>query len=154
MLRGGDAACSVLLEVVEETAHEHRVEIREVHLGGPLSGLRRGVGEEQPEGMAVGVDGVRAGVSLAAEPVDEERLQRGGEGGHRRLSLLLRGPLARERQQLRDGRQVPVRGRRHQRIAKLFLTAVLGPFERVEDLYIHPELYKRPRRPSRGSENV
>ena len=50
--------------------------------------------------------------------------------------------------------KVPVRVVGHQRIAKLFLTAVLGPFERVEDLYIHPELYKRPRRPSRGSENV
>ncbi len=34
----------------------------------------------------------------------------------------------------------------HQRNAKLFLTSVLGPFERVEGLYIHPELYRRPRR--------
>jgi len=35
---------------------------------------------------------------------------------------------------------------RHQRNAKLFLTAVLGPFERVEGLYIHRDLYRRPRR--------
>jgi len=61
-----------------------------VHLGGPLPGLGLGVGEEQPEGVTVGVDGVRACVPLAAEPADEERLQRGGEGGHRAPSLAAR----------------------------------------------------------------
>src|SRR6266851_2941055 len=87
---GGDAASSIVLEVIGETADEHRVEIREVHLGGPLAGLGLGVGQKQPEGVTVGVDGVRARIALAAEPADEERLQRGGEGGHRAPSLAAR----------------------------------------------------------------
>ncbi len=47
-----------------------------------------------------------------------------------------------------DTEGVPVGVGRHQRNAKLFLTSVLGPFERVDGLYIHPELYRRPRRPA------
>jgi hypothetical protein len=85
---GSDAASSFLLEMIEETAHEHRVEIREVHLGGSLAGLCLGVGEEHAEGMAIRVDGVRARIALAAEPADEERLQRGSEAGHRAPSLV------------------------------------------------------------------
>ena len=84
---GGDGASSILLEVVEKTADEHRVEIREVELGGLLAGLRLDVGKEQLEGVTVGVDGVRAGVALSAELADEERLQRRGERDHRAASL-------------------------------------------------------------------
>ena len=39
--------------------------------------------EQQPEGVAVGGDGVRAGLPLADQPVGEEGLQGGGEGAHR-----------------------------------------------------------------------
>jgi site-specific DNA recombinase len=42
----------------------------------------------------------------------------------------------------------------HQRNAKLFLTVVLGPFERVEGLYIHRDLFPRPSRAGRRALNV
>ena len=45
-----------------------------------------------------------------------------------------------------DGGQVPLVLRRHQRNAKLFLTAQLGPFEHVDGLYSIRDLFPRPRR--------
>ena len=39
--------------------------------------------QQQPDGVAVGGDGVRAGLALLEQPVGEERLQGGGERGHR-----------------------------------------------------------------------
>ncbi len=85
---GGNAASPVVLEVIEETAHQRGVEVPQVKLGRLLADVHLGVGEEQPEGVAVGVDGVGARIALAAEPADEERLQCGGEGGHRGISLV------------------------------------------------------------------
>ena len=42
--------------------------------------------QEQPPGVAVGGDGLRAGMPLPGQPVGEERLQVGGERGHGRSS--------------------------------------------------------------------
>ncbi len=41
-----------------------------------------GVGDEEPEGVAVGGDGVRAGASLFDEPVREERFEGRSQSGH------------------------------------------------------------------------
>ncbi len=84
---GGDAVGSIVFEVIEEAAHQRSVEVRQVQLGGPVAGLRLGVAQQQPEGVAVGVDGVRAGISLAAEPTDEEACSAGGDGGHSDTAL-------------------------------------------------------------------
>jgi len=63
-IAGGDAASSIVLEVIKEAAHQHSIQVRQVHPGRSLAGLRLGVGQEQPERVAVGVDGV--GWRLAA----------------------------------------------------------------------------------------
>ena len=51
-----------------------------------------------------------------------------------------------QREQFRVSGQIPVGRGWDQRIAKLFLTAVLGPFEPVEGLYYFREPYQRRRR--------
>ena len=53
---------------------------------GLLAGAAGGEGEQQPPGVAVGGDGLAAGVPLAGQPVGEERLQGRGERGHGRSS--------------------------------------------------------------------
>ena len=47
-----------------------------------------GEAQQQPERVAVGGDGVRAGLALADQPVGEERLQGRGERGHRPTLLV------------------------------------------------------------------
>ena len=56
-----------------------------VQAGRPFPGARCGEGEQQPVGVAVASDRVRAGVALSHEPVGEERLQHRRERGHDRL---------------------------------------------------------------------
>ncbi len=80
---GGDAVASLVFEVIEEAAHQHGVQIGKIELGGFLSGPRFGEGQQQPERVTVGVDGVRAGISLTTEPADEEGLHGGSDGAHR-----------------------------------------------------------------------
>ena len=53
---------------------------------GLFPGAGGGERQEQPPGVAVGGDRLRAGVPLPGEPVGEERLQDGGERGHGRSS--------------------------------------------------------------------
>ena len=55
-------------------------------------------------------------------------------------------PAGGQGEQFGGGLQVPVGRDGNQRIAKLFLTAVLGPFEPVEGLYYFREPYRRRRR--------
>ena len=49
-----------------------------------------GEDQQQPERVAVGGDGVRAGLALADQPVGEERLQGRRERGHRQRLLAMR----------------------------------------------------------------
>ena len=75
---------------------------------GRLAGAVGGEGQQQPEGVAVGGDGVRAGGALADQPVGEEGLQRRGQRAHRRPPDRASQPVGGQRHQLRDGGQVPV----------------------------------------------
>jgi hypothetical protein len=73
---GAHAVAALVLEVVEEPGDETGVEVADVESAGRLAELALGVGEQQPEGVAVGGDRVWASVTSADEPVAEERLQR------------------------------------------------------------------------------
>lgn len=66
----------------QERPDQRCVEVVEVQQAGLGAGLVGRVLEQQPEGVAVGGDRVRAGVALAHQPVGEERLQARGESGH------------------------------------------------------------------------
>src|SRR5450759_2480360 len=84
VVAGADAVVPVRFEVLQERAHERGVEIADVEGDGLLAGPRDGEAEEEPEGVAIGGDGVRAGSTLAHQPLGEERLQGGREGAHGR----------------------------------------------------------------------
>ena len=79
---GGAAVAPLLFKVMQELADERGVQVGEAELAGRLAGLGLGEGEQEPAGVAVGGDGVRAGLLLPGEPVGEEPLQDGGEVGH------------------------------------------------------------------------
>lgn len=79
--RAGSIA-SLILEVVEESADQRRVQVAEVKLAGLLAGLALREAQQQPQRVAVGGHGARAGVSLGDEPVYEKRLERRGERAH------------------------------------------------------------------------
>ena len=76
-LRVRDAVAALAFEVVQEGGDQRRVEMGDVELAGRLGGALGGEGEQQPEGVAVGGDGVRAGCALTDQPVGEEGLQAG-----------------------------------------------------------------------------
>ena len=83
---GPGAVAPVLFEMGEERADQRRVEIVDVQLEWLLAGLLVREGQQQPERVAVGGDGLRAGVALGDQPLGEERLQRGRERGHESTS--------------------------------------------------------------------
>ena len=60
---GLDAAAAVVLQVLEERADQRGVEVLEVELRRRLAGPLLRKAEQQPEGVAVCGDGVRAGVA-------------------------------------------------------------------------------------------
>jgi hypothetical protein len=60
VVAGAGAVAPFCFEVVEERADQRRVEIVEVQLARLLAGPLGGEREQQPEGVAVGGDGLRA----------------------------------------------------------------------------------------------
>ena len=62
------------------------VQVVPVELGGLLAGPVVHEAEQQPQGVAVGRDGARAGLALLGEPVGEERLQGRRDQGHDRAA--------------------------------------------------------------------
>jgi hypothetical protein len=76
------AVAPLAFEVVQERGHQRCVEILDPEPGGRRAGVLLSEDQEQPQRVAVGGDGVRAGVLLPGEPVGEERLQGGGQRGH------------------------------------------------------------------------
>lgn len=76
------AVVPVDLEVVEEPGDQLGVEVGKVEVAGVLAGPLPCEGEQEPEGVPVGVDGVDAGASLTVEAAHEERLEGGGERAH------------------------------------------------------------------------
>jgi hypothetical protein len=79
---GAGAVAAVVFEVVQERADQRRVQVGEVELARLPAGAPGGEGQQQPPGVTVGGDGLRAGVPLAGQPVGEERLQGRGKRGH------------------------------------------------------------------------
>jgi hypothetical protein len=68
--------------MLEEVHDERHVEIGDAEVsGGPADSLLRET-EEQPEGVAIGGDSVRARTSLALQAVAEERLEQGRQRRH------------------------------------------------------------------------
>ena len=65
-----------MFQVGEERADQRRVQIVDVQLERLFAGLLVGEAQQQPERVAVGGDGVRAGVTLGDQTLGEERLQR------------------------------------------------------------------------------
>ena len=62
-----DAVAALVFEMVEEGADERGVEVGQIQLRGRFAELG-GEAEQQPEGVAVGSDGVRAGAALVEQP--------------------------------------------------------------------------------------
>jgi hypothetical protein len=81
---GGHAVAPAGLQVLQERADHRCVQVVEGELGGLASGLLQGEPQQQPDGVAVGGDGVVAGLTLADQPVGEEPLENGGERAHGR----------------------------------------------------------------------
>jgi hypothetical protein len=81
------AVAAFALEVIEKSADQVGIEIGQVEVRRIFAGPGLGVGEQQAEGVPVGVDRVRAGVALPAEPGGEECLKGGGERSHDRALL-------------------------------------------------------------------
>jgi hypothetical protein len=71
-----------LLQIGEEAGDERGVEVGDVELAGLLADTGDGEAEQQPPGVAVGGNGVRAGAALADEPLGEVGLQGRGERAH------------------------------------------------------------------------
>ena len=83
VVAGAGAVAAAVFEVVEERGDQRGVEVGDVELAGVLAGALRSEGQEQPPGIPVAGDGMRAGTALADEPVGEEGLQRRRERAHR-----------------------------------------------------------------------
>ena len=85
-IAGPHAHAPAMLEVVEERCDECGVEIleRELCWRDLLRVLREA--QQHAEGVTIGGDGVRAGVALGAEALDEECLERGSKRCHWRTS--------------------------------------------------------------------
>ena len=79
---GSRAVSAVVFEVGQERADQRRVEVGEIELKRLLAGLLFDEPQQQPERVAVGLDGFRADVALVDEAVGEERLQRRREQAH------------------------------------------------------------------------
>ncbi len=73
-------------EVLQERADEGCVKVGHVEFVGLAAGALGGEAQQQPPGVAVGRDGVRAGVALVHQPLGEERFETGGEFAHGRRS--------------------------------------------------------------------
>lgn len=80
---GRDRHAAHVLDVVEERADERSVEVLQAESLGADARPRLDEAEQKPERVAVGGDGVGAGAQLADETLGEERLEAGGEVGHR-----------------------------------------------------------------------
>ena len=97
---------------VRNAATSVGVEVGDVEPARRLAGALLGEAQQQPQRVAVGGDGARAGLALGQQPVGEERLQGGGEQAHRGSTGGLLEPLGRRREQFRGGGEVPVGGGR------------------------------------------
>ena len=80
---GGDAVAAVTLEMVKEGTDRRCVEVFQLEGARCLAGAVPEKAQQQPQGVAVGGHGVRAGLTLVHQPFGEEGLEGGSEQGHR-----------------------------------------------------------------------
>ena len=71
----------------EERRDQRGVDVADVEPGRRFAGAIVREDEQQPQRVAVGGDGVRAGVALGRQPLGEERLDGGCQRGHDRCPL-------------------------------------------------------------------
>src|SRR5256714_3054607 len=81
---GGDRVGPFAFQMLEEGPDQRGVQIGDVELGRLDAGAAPNGGQQQPAGVPVGGDCVRAGPALAQQLVGEERLQDRGERAHDR----------------------------------------------------------------------
>jgi hypothetical protein len=79
---GPDAVAALVFQVVQERADRLRVQVGDVQPGRDLASALGGEDDQHLERVPVGGDRVAAGLALQRQPVSEECLQGGGEGGH------------------------------------------------------------------------
>jgi len=79
---GTDGVAASGLEVGQEIADHRAVEVFEVEVAGGLADALVDEGEQQAEGVAVGGDGVGAGIELSSKAFGEEGLEGGGDCAH------------------------------------------------------------------------
>jgi hypothetical protein len=89
---GPHAVAALALEVVQERADQPGVQVGDLQAGGRLAGALGGEAQQQLAGVAVGGDGVGAGLALADEPVGEVGLQGRGQRARRAHGRPLRRP--------------------------------------------------------------
>ena len=81
-IAGSHAIFPVALQMVEEGPDHWRIKIVDVELARRLAALLRREDQEQPQGVAIGLNRVRADLALADKAIGEERLQGRGERTH------------------------------------------------------------------------
>jgi hypothetical protein len=74
---------AVVFEVIQERGDQRRVEVGNVQRVRFDAGALLREGQQEPEGVAVGGDRVRAGLSLPDQRFGEERLKRRSQRVHR-----------------------------------------------------------------------
>ena len=96
---GGAAVASLVFQMVQERADQGGIQVGHAESARRSTRLLVREGEQEPEGIAVGRDRVRAGVGLPGQPVGEEPLQDRREIGHKsaRPSVVSSRPAARAR---------------------------------------------------------
>ncbi len=83
VVAAADAVAASLLEVLQERSDQRRVELCDIQFAGRLAGPLGGELQQQPEGLAVRSDRVRARAALRDQPIAEVGLHRGRERAHR-----------------------------------------------------------------------
>src|SRR5512134_1745422 len=81
-IAGAHAVLSLLFQMIEKGADQGGIEIVDIELARLLAVSVRREDQEQPQGIAIGLERVRADLALAGEAVGEERLQGRGERAH------------------------------------------------------------------------
>jgi hypothetical protein len=81
-IAGRRGAFPPVFQVVEEVADQRRGDAGDVQVGRLDAGTLGYEPQQQSPSVAVGIDGVRAGVKLPGQSFGEERLQGGGQRGH------------------------------------------------------------------------
>src|SRR5258708_24210665 len=79
---GGGAVTAHCFQVVQEPTDQRGVQVGDRQLAWRLAQLAAGEPQDELPGVAVGGDGVAAGLPLGDQPVGEECLQGGGQGAH------------------------------------------------------------------------